>query len=101
MKAVIIGGGVAGLTLGKLMLLRNIDVVICERNLSSSPLGHAFLMHTDGLKILKEIHLNSNVAMPGHNIGTFSLKRPNGKEVKRMQLNSWQCIKRTDLITFL
>ena len=51
MKVVIIGGGIAGLTLGKLMLLKNMDVVVCERNIGTNLLGHAFLMHTDGLNI--------------------------------------------------
>jgi 2-polyprenyl-6-methoxyphenol hydroxylase-like FAD-dependent oxidoreductase/predicted DsbA family dithiol-disulfide isomerase len=101
MKAVIIGGGVAGLTIGRLMIMKGFDIMICERNTSSSALGHAFLMHTDGLNILKEINAHSLIPMPGHNIGMFSLKRPNGNEVKRMQLNSWQCIKRTSLISFL
>lgn len=101
MKVVIIGGGIAGLTLGKLMLLKNMDAVVCERNIGTNLLGHAFLMHTDGLNILKEMQAGSSVPIPGQSVDVFSLKRPDGKEVKRMQLNSWQCIKRTSLITFL
>ncbi len=101
MKVVIIGGGIAGLTLARLMLQRNIDVVICERTIGASLLGHAFLMHTDGLDILKEMQGDSQVSIPGQSVAAFSLKRPSGDEIKRMQLNSWQCIKRTALINYL
>ena len=101
MKVVIIGGGIAGLTLCRLMLQRKMDVVICERTIGSSLLGHAFLMHTDGLDILKEMQGDSNIQIPGQSVAAFSLKRPAGNEIKKMQLNSWQCIKRTALINFL
>ena len=101
MKVVIIGSGIAGLTLGRLMLQRNIDVVFCERTIGRNALGHAFLMHTDGLNILKEMQSNTNVEIPGLSVDSFTLKRPDGTDVKRMQLNSWRCIKRTSLIGFL
>ncbi|MCC6369940.1 MAG: DsbA family protein [Bacteroidia bacterium] len=101
MKVVIIGGGIAGLTLARLMLQRNIEVVVCERTIGATLLGHAFLMHTDGLDILKEMQADSDVQIPGESVDSFTLRRPDNKEIKRMQLNSWRCMKRTDLIRFL
>ena len=101
MKVVIIGGGIAGLTLGRFLLKNNHDVVICERAVGAPVLGHAFLMHTDGLSILKELRDEETKKLPGKRVDAFSLKRPNGEEIKRLQLDSWQCIKRRDLVTFL
>jgi len=101
MKVVVIGGGIAGLTMGRLLMLKNIDFVICERNIGTYLHGHAFLMHTDGLSVLKELQDSADVPIPGQSVDIFSLMRPAGNEIKRMQLNSWQCMKRTDLISFL
>lgn len=101
MKVVIIGGGIAGLTLGRLMLKQNMDVVICERAIGAPVLGHAFLMHTDGMDVLKELADENTSAALGHQVDAFSLNRPSGEEIKHLHLDSWQCIKRRDLVTFL
>jgi len=101
MKVVIIGGGIAGLTLGRFLLQKNVDVVICERSLGPPLLGHAFLMHTDGLAILRELADEKTKKLPGERVTAFSLKRPDQKEIKRVQLDSWHCIKRKDMISYL
>lgn len=101
MKIVIIGGGIAGLSLGIQLRNRNYDVVINERNNGAAMIGHAFLMHTDGRSILKELHTNEQVSLPGSPTHSFSLRRPNGKEIKHVKLDSWHCLKRVDLIQFL
>jgi 2-polyprenyl-6-methoxyphenol hydroxylase-like FAD-dependent oxidoreductase/predicted DsbA family dithiol-disulfide isomerase len=101
MKVVIIGGGIAGLTLGRFLLQKNHDVVICERAVGAPVLGHAFLMHTDGLSILRELKDGDGRGLPGKKVSAFSLKRPEGTEIKRLQLDSWQCIKRRELVSFL
>lgn len=100
MKAVIIGGGIAGLTMGILLRKKNFDVVINERTEGMPIRGHAFLMHQDGLSILRELN-TVNAPLPGRRIDSFSLRRPNGHEIKHIQLQNWQCIKRVDLIRFL
>jgi len=101
MKIVIIGGGIAGLTLGILLRKKNFEVVINERSEGKPIRGHAFLMHSDGLAILKELNSEMKFILPGRKISTFSLRRPNGNEIKHIQLQGWQCIKRVDLIRFL
>ncbi len=101
MKAVIIGGGIAGLTTGILLRKNEWDVVICERAVGIPSRGHAFLMHSDGLSILKELLCCTNIRLKSKKVDTFSLRRPEGAEIKRLQLNSWECIKRVDLIKYL
>lgn len=101
MKVVIIGGGIAGLTLGVFLRKKNYDVVINERTIGMPVRGHAFLMHTDGLSILNELNSEHRLGLPGKRLNTYSLRRPDGKEIKHLQLNSWQCIKRGELIRFL
>ena len=101
MKVVIIGGGIAGLTFGILLRKRNIDVVINERSEGMPIRGHAFLMHNDGLAILKDMNPDKDAPLPGNKINSFSLRRPNGTEIKHIQLHSWLCIKRIDLIRYL
>lgn len=101
MKVVIIGGGIAGFTLGILLRGKNIEVVINERLVNMPERGHAFLMHADGLTALKELNTNSKPALQGKMIDAFILKRPSGKEIKHLHLDSWKCIKRRDLMRFL
>ena len=101
MKVVIIGGGIAGLTLGIILQKNYIEVVINER-LEEMPLrGQAFLMHMEGLSILKDLNPKNKAALLGKTIETFSLRRPSGKEIKHLHLESWKCIKRADLLNFL
>lgn len=101
MKVVIIGGGVAGLTLGLLLKKNNIEVVVNEKFKEMTTRGHAFLMHIDGWSILNELNANTEIRLPGEEIGAFSLNRQDGKQVKRQKLNLWRCIKRKDLVQFL
>jgi 2-polyprenyl-6-methoxyphenol hydroxylase-like FAD-dependent oxidoreductase/predicted DsbA family dithiol-disulfide isomerase len=101
MKVVIIGGGIAGLTLGRFLLQKGIDIVINERTTGISEHGHAFLLHKEGYKILKQLSGDENTFIPGNLIDAFSLRRPIGKEIKRVQLDAWRCIKRIDLVRFL
>lgn len=101
MKVVIIGGGIAGLTLGILLRKQHYEVVVNERSNGKPSSGHAFLMHSDGLAILNELNCCSNVVLKRKKIHSFSLRRPDGNEIKKLKLNSWQCIKRVDLINYL
>ncbi|MEX0929581.1 MAG: DsbA family protein [Balneolales bacterium] len=101
MKVVIIGAGIAGVTLGVLLNNKNTDVVICERFTGIPTKGHAFLMHSDGLSILKDLNKKDKTVLPGNIIDTFSLKTPEEKELKRVKLDYWKCIKRSVLIRYL
>jgi 2-polyprenyl-6-methoxyphenol hydroxylase-like FAD-dependent oxidoreductase/predicted DsbA family dithiol-disulfide isomerase len=102
MKTVILGGGIAGLSLGILLHRKGKKVVINERSTQIPVRGNAFLMHAEGISILKGLSEGLiEYKIPGKVIDTFSLKRPDDEEVKFQKLDPWQCIKRKDIIEFL
>ena len=101
MKVVIIGGGIAGLTIGIFLKQRNIEVVVNERAEEMPIHGHAFMMHTDGLGILKELNSEYKAELPGRLIRGYSLRDTEGVEIKHLELPTWKCIKRSELIRFL
>jgi len=101
MKTVIIGGGIAGLSLGILLKKNNHNIVICERTQGLLSRGHAFLMHTEGKNILNELKQETEITLPGSKVDAFSLRRPGGKEIKHLKLQHWKCIKRSDMMQFL
>ncbi len=101
MKVVIIGGGIAGLTAGILLKNKKWEVVINEKADGIFIRGHAFLMNADGLPILNELSDSLSIGLNKKKINIFSLKRPSGNELIKIKLDSWYCIKRIDLISFL
>ncbi|MBA3900708.1 MAG: NAD(P)-binding protein, partial [Bacteroidetes bacterium] len=101
MKAVIIGGGIAGLTLGLILKNKNFEVVVHERAPGISPYGHAFLMHEEGLSILRNLNNGAKPKLTRNSILNFSLKRPDETLIKSIELDSWQCYKRNDIIRYL
>lgn len=102
MKVVIVGGGIAGLTMGIFLNRKGIDVVVSEKSTTLSIRGNAFLMHSEGVSILKELSDGyTENKIPGKIIDIFSLRRPSDEEVKFQKLDPWQCIKRKDIVEFL
>jgi len=101
MKVVIIGGGIAGMALGIFLREKNIETVVSERLVDMPTRGHAFLMHSDGLAKLKKLNPDKKISLAGKSVNAFSLRRPSNKEIKNLQLDSWKCVKRSDLIQFL
>ncbi len=101
MKVVIIGGGIAGLSMGISLLKKNTDVVICERHIGINAKGHAFLMHDDGLSLLQAQDGPNDPPLAAKRVKEFSLRRPNNTELKHLKLDHWHCVKRADLIYHL
>jgi 2-polyprenyl-6-methoxyphenol hydroxylase-like FAD-dependent oxidoreductase/predicted DsbA family dithiol-disulfide isomerase len=101
MKAVIIGGGIAGLTMALHLKRINWEVVVCEKLASIPNRGHAFLMNYEGLSVLSEFFGDTKSHLMKQHVNLFSLKRPNGEEKIKIQLNDWYCLKRIDVISFL
>jgi len=105
MKIVILGGGVAGLSIAIFLKKNNFDVIVNERTqnvpLSGNALsGHAFLIQDDVQKILHEYD-DQTCDYLGNKVNMFSLFRPSGREMMNIQLNEWRCVRRNDLINYL
>ncbi len=102
MKIVIIGGGIAGLACGILLNNAGFEVSVNERESDVPIRGNAFLMHADGIGVMKSFAdkkiLNK---IPGKSIDSFHLMTEDEKDLKLQKLEPWQCIKRKDLIQFL
>ncbi len=101
MKAVIIGGGIAGLTMALHLKRNQWDVVVCEKAESVKTRGHAFLINYEGLSVLAEFFNETSHQLLKQRVNLFSLKRPDGDEKIKIQLLDWYCMKRVDLIAFL
>ena len=101
-KYVIIGGGIAGVTLAIKLHKAGQEVLLCERDKNIPIRGNAFLMHADGLSTLQSLSENAEeLKLPGKTIDTFELKKPDDTEVKYLKMEPWQCIKRKDIIEHL
>jgi len=100
MKVVIIGGGIAGLTLGILLRRKNIDVIVNEKSIGIEGRGHAFLMSADGYSILKDFFPDAKVPLLSKKVNQFSLKKINNEELIKIRLDGWYCLKRSSLISF-
>lgn len=102
MKVVIIGGGIAGMSLAILLHKNGYQVIVNEREEKMPLLGNAFLMHSDGVSILQLLNnVDAPLDLPGKLIDTFLLKSPDGNELKYQKLEPWQCIRRSELVKFL
>lgn len=102
MKAVIIGGGIAGLTAGILLHRKGLEVTVCEREVDIPSRGNAFLMHAEADTILKRLTLDFQPGkIPGKLINSFCLRRPDNHIVKFQKLDPWHCITRKAIIELL
>lgn len=99
MRIVIIGGGIAGLVFGILMRRRGHEVSIHERTAEIPLHGNAFMVHGEGLALLRE--LGETTTLPGQAVDSFLMRRPDEQEVRYIKMDPWQCVKRSDLIRFL
>src|ERR1700761_5086238 len=100
MKHVIIGGGIAGTTLGIILQRKGFDVVVAERLKGKARVGHGFLVHTEALSILDELD-PSGSTLPGESIRRFRLMRPDGIIVREEILDCWSCMRRDQLMNYL
>lgn len=103
MKVVIIGGGIAGLSMAIYLRRHDIHTIVCERDENIPSNGNAFMMHSEGVMVLKALTQGqySSKVFPGSYIDQFSLRRPNDVEVKFQKMEPWQCIKRKDIVEYL
>ncbi len=101
-KTVIIGGGVAGLSLAIALKRRAQDVVVCEREEKSHTNGHAFLIHPEAMRALEGIvEVDPYHLMPGRIIEELFLKNANNELLENVKLDGWICMKRCEAMNAL
>ncbi len=102
MKVVIIGSGIAGISLAVILRNNGFEISLNERASKFTSKGHAFLMHPDAMDVLNIVSaFNSDIEIPGQVIDKIVLKRPNNSIIQSTELESWICMKRVDIIKYL
>jgi 2-polyprenyl-6-methoxyphenol hydroxylase-like FAD-dependent oxidoreductase len=101
-KTVIIGGGVAGLSLAIALRKKGLEVVVCEREERSHSNGHAFLIHPEAMRVLEGIvETDPYHLMPGRKIDQLFLKNSDDVLVQEVPLEGWICMKRCEAMAAL
>ena len=101
-KTVIIGGGVAGLSLAIALRKKGREVVVCEREERSHSNGHAFLIHPEAMRVLEGIvETDPYHLMPGRSIDRLFLKNSNDQLLEEVELDGWICMKRCEAMAAL
>ncbi len=98
-KTVIIGGGIAGLSLAIALRKMGREAVVCEREERSHSNGHAFLIHPDAMAVLeKVVETDPYHLMPGRQIDRLLLKNTDDVVLQDLLLEGWVCMKRCEAI---
>ena len=102
MKIVIVGAGISGIATAILLQSQGHDVQIYERTAIMNTRGNAFLMHDDGLRVLRKLaRIKGSVEDLGKHIDFFQLYSEGFEEIKALKLSPWRCMKRVDIMEFL
>jgi 2-polyprenyl-6-methoxyphenol hydroxylase-like FAD-dependent oxidoreductase len=101
-RTVIIGGGVAGLSLAIAMRKKGYEVVVCEREERTHSNGHAFLLHSEAMRIWEAIvETDPYHLMPGKKIDELFLKNSDNELLEHVPLDGWVCMKRCEAMLAL
>ena len=85
MKVLIVGGGIAGLTLGAFLeRLDGVEYKIVEKSKDWSHQGFSLGIWSAGRKVLSDLGLGDKFDNISHPINKFSLESGRGKELKRV-----------------
>jgi len=76
-------------------------VVVNEKTTNTKNYGHAFLIHDDALKILSTLPSEKELHLPVVKTNKFLLYSFDGIPLKKTKIQHWNCLKRSDLLTFL
>ena len=83
MKIVIVGAGISGIATAILLQSQGHDVQIYERTAIMNTRGNAFLMHDDGLRVLRKLaRIKGSVEDLGKHIDFFQLYSEGFEEIK-------------------
>ncbi|WP_078393452.1 FAD-dependent oxidoreductase [Shouchella patagoniensis] len=77
-KVVIVGGGLAGLTMSLFLKKANIESVIYEQAPAFGKVGGHFLIHPDGVRVLEQLGLGEEIKKNSHQLIDFKAMDKNG-----------------------
>ena len=102
MKAIILGGGIAGLTLAaRLKQQGGWDITIYERNELTRAKGHAFLIHPSAAALINVMPGVESPLKNGITIQEYNLFDTQENLIFSEKLDNWLCMRRTDLLQYL
>ncbi len=102
MKAIILGGGIAGLTLAaRLKQQGGWDITIYERNELTRAKGHAFLIHPSAAALINVMPGVESPLKNGITIQQYNLLNTQENIIFSEKLEDWLCMRRTDLLHYL
>ncbi len=101
MKAVIIGGGIAGLSAAITLKNAGIDVVLKERASKFTDVGLGFIILPNGLEALDNIGAGETIRKKGLMLDKVIMRTPKGMVLKEDSLDKCIAIKRSDVINSL
>jgi 2-polyprenyl-6-methoxyphenol hydroxylase-like FAD-dependent oxidoreductase len=93
MNVIIIGGGIGGLALARALALRDIPCRVYERAPGFADCGAALTMWSNGMRALRALGLDADVAAGGWPIVSSDVRRPDGSRLMTtpVALVSRQC----------
>lgn len=97
----IMGGGIAGLTMANLLQKSGIDFRVYEKAPLNNEKGHGFIIPNDGLKILSTIIDSDKLVDKGNFLTHFTAYNHEGIAIKTQQMNEDFVISRRDLVALL
>jgi 2-polyprenyl-6-methoxyphenol hydroxylase-like FAD-dependent oxidoreductase/predicted DsbA family dithiol-disulfide isomerase len=101
MKIAIFGAGIAGLSAAILLKRQGHSVKVYERSSEMNDRGNAFLMHDEGLDLLRNLGNQEVFELMGEPIQYFQMFSQKNEEVKSIRLMPWTCFKRDEVIRYL
>lgn len=101
MKAVIIGGGIAGLAAAITLRNAGLEVILKERAPQFTEVGLGFIILPNGLEALDEIGAGKSIREKGLMLGKVIIQNPQGEVLKEDSLEQCLAVKRSDVIKAL
>lgn len=93
MKALIIGGGIGGLTLSLELLQSGFDVEVYERAERFSPVGAGIMLAPNAMRVFNRLGLAEELRSAGNLVTTTAITDWSGKVISEMGMDSGENIK--------
>jgi len=100
-KITIIGGGIAGLTLGNLLEKKNLDFQVFKKSVEKTQTDKGIMVSDKGISILKSIIPQENLSLVGNQITKYKAFDHKGRSLSKSTLENTYVFSRKKLITLL